>query len=388
MSALSVMAAGHRSRALAVASRPSRPVVIAAVTFAVYLALIVCSLAHGFSPGAFAFVGKNARQPTATLATHAPAGHSAGYDGQFALFIAVDPLGARGALDAPAYRYSHILYPMLARGAALGSPARVPMMLLIVNLVAVSIGAFAIARLLQRQRRSPWPALLVSFYPGMFLSVARDLNEPVAFALVALALLALSWESHRRVVLAAVLFAAAGLTRETTLLFPPTLAVCEAWRSRRLTLPMVIGSAAAPYLVWVATLRYVLQLGGDRPRMARYPLEGIIDAPHFRLFQSLFVVAPVLLLLVVLAISLRHRAAWSPFTVLLGVEIALSCSLGYRSFADWTSSSRLQLGVLIATLLALPQLRAGRLQLAAAALAFAPAVPVILFMFATGPGPR
>ena len=43
-----------------------------------------------------------------------------GYDGQFFLAIALDPVKARHYVDAPQYRYSHILYPMLARAVALG----------------------------------------------------------------------------------------------------------------------------------------------------------------------------------------------------------------------------------------------------------------------------
>jgi len=59
--------------------------------------------------------------------------------------------------------------------------------------------------------------------------------------------------------------------------------------------------------------------------------------------------------------------------------------LGAASFADWPSSSRLQIGALMATLLAWPELRARSLQIAAAGLAAAPAIPLLLFMFASMP---
>jgi len=172
---------------------------MAAAALGVYLAFVAVSIAHGFSASSFAFVGRDMHQPTSTLARYAPPGSTRGYDGQYALFIALDPLHARSVIDAPAYRYSHILYPALARAAALGSPARVPAAMLAVNLLAVAIGVFAIARLLERRRRSPWLALLVAFYPGTFLAVARDLNEPVAIAVTALGLLLLDWASPRRI---------------------------------------------------------------------------------------------------------------------------------------------------------------------------------------------
>jgi hypothetical protein len=369
--------------------RPSRSVLIAAATLVVYSSFVVGSIAHGSSASSFAFVGRDVQPPTSTLARYAPPGHTAGYDGQFALFIALDPVGARTVLDDPAYRYSHILYPMLARAVALDRPAFVPAALLLVNLLAVALGAYAVARLLERRGVSPWLAFLVAFYPGMFLSVARDLNEPVAFAALALGLLVLDWASPRRVVAAASVFAAAGLARETTLLFPLILAACEAWRSRRLWLPAVLGLSAVPYAAWSAVLLTVLPVAGGRPGLARYPLQGAVAAPQFQLFQWLFVVAPLLLMALVLATTAftRPRTA-TAFTWLLGAEILLSSMLGPASFGEWTSSSRLQIGVLLAALLALPQLRARPLQIAAAALVFAPAVPVYLIMFAQGPGPH
>jgi hypothetical protein len=378
---------GSRARLGGWAWRPSRPVVIAAATLVVYSSFVVGSIAHGSSASSFAFVGRDVQPATSTLARYAPSGHTAGYDGQYALFIALDPVGARPSLDDPAYRYSHILYPLLARVVALDRPAFVPAALLIVNLIAVALGAYAVARVLERRGASPWLAFLVAFYPGMFLSVARDLNEPVAFAALALGLLVLDWASPRRVVAAASVFAAAGLARETTLLFPLILAAWEAWRSRRVWLPAVLGLSALPYAVWSAVLLVVLPVAGGRPGLARYPLQGAIAAPQYQLFQWVFVVAPLLLTAVVLATTALTRPT-TAFTLLLGAEILLSSMLGPASFGEWTSSSRLQLGVLLAALLARPQLRARPLQLAAAALVFAPAVPVYLIMFAQGPGPR
>jgi len=354
-------------------------------TLGVYLAFVVASVAQGHSAVSFAFVGRTTHEPTPTLAKYAPPGQTPGYDGQFALFIALDPLGARTVLDRPAYRYSHILYPMLARAAALNSPALVPAALLIINLLAVSIGVFAVARLLERRGISPWLALLLGFYPGMLWSVARDLNEPVAFAAVAVGLLVLDWASPRRVLAAAALFAAAGLARETTLIFPLALAAWEGLRSRHYARPTVVALAAAPYALWSAALLFILPAPGGRPPLARYPLEGVMEAPRLRVFQWVFVIGPVLLVFAALALTMRRRRGWTPFTLILLAEVALSCMLGAASFGDWPSSSRLQIGVLLASLLGCPKLRARPLQIAAAGLALAPAIPLLLFMFASGP---
>jgi len=375
-------------RAVLVGRQLPAPRMIAAATFAVYLAFIVCSIEHGFSAASFAFVGRGTHQPTPTLATYAPPGVTRGYDGQFALFIALDPVHARSVIDAPAYRYSHILYPALARTVALGSPARVPAALLVINLFAVSIGAFALARLLERRRRSPWPALLVAFYPGTFLAVARDLNEPLAIAVTALGLLLLDWASPRRVAAAAAVFAAAALARETTLIFPLALAGCEAWRSRRVARPAVLALSAVPYAVWSAVMHHLLPAGSHTRWFSHYPLQGLIDAPKFQVFQWIFVGAPLLLLAAAVAWTIILDRRWTPFTLALTAEIVLVSLLGSASFNEWTSSARFQIAVLFAAILALPALRLRPLQLAAGVLAFAPAVPVILLMFVTGPGPH
>src|SRR3972149_9882916 len=61
-----------------------------------------------------------------------------GYDGQFAYYIAIDPAPRVVApkLDAPAYRYQRILYPLLAPALALGGPAAIPWPMLLVGFFA------------------------------------------------------------------------------------------------------------------------------------------------------------------------------------------------------------------------------------------------------------
>jgi hypothetical protein len=49
-----------------------------------------------------------------------------GNDGQFYYFMAVDPVNGRYFQDDAAYRYKHILYPMLARLLALGGHPSFP----------------------------------------------------------------------------------------------------------------------------------------------------------------------------------------------------------------------------------------------------------------------
>jgi hypothetical protein len=214
----------------------------------------------------------------------------------------------------------------------------------------------------------------------MIYGVERDLNEPVAFACAAVGVLLLDWRSRRRLASACVLFAAAGLARETLLLFPLCFAASEAWRTRRLAKPALFAvGAALPYVVWRSVLQVLLPVRGQQPGFAHYPFQGIIEAPHLRGLQIVTIVVPVVLLAVAAAATFRADAGFraSPIALLLVAEIVLTASLAPASFADYASSSRLQLGVLFAALLS-PELRARRLQIAAGVLAFAPVVSLIV----------
>ncbi len=174
-----------------------------------------------------------------------------GYDGQFVYYIARDPLGAAPHIDAPAYRYQRILYPLLARLAALGNPVLIPWTLPLLNLLALAVGTWLAEEMLAEAGASRWHALTVGLYAGQLLSVRVDLPEPLALALALGGMRALS---RRRVGVAAGLFALAALARETSLLF---VAGCGAYlwfgESRRRGATFV-ALAAAPFILYQIVL--------------------------------------------------------------------------------------------------------------------------------------
>jgi len=367
------------------------PLVVTALATVVYALLIASALARGHGAAEFALVGRDAHGQTAAIAQYAPPGPTKGYDGQFALFIALDPLHARSALDAPVYRYSHILYPMTARALALGSAERVPAAMLLMNLLALFAGTCAVALLLQRRGASPWLALIFSFFPGMVLSVASDLNEPLAFACVAWALWFLDWRSRRRLAAAALLFAAAALARETTLLFPLVLAAAEAWRARRLLAPALVAAAAVvPYASWRLVLLLWLGTTGSHPlQVLGFPFGGLL-AQHgwVEVVEWLTVMLPVLLLLGGLAVSLIRTRTLTTLELPLLASLLVATMLGPASFADYTSASRLQIGVVLAALIVAPRtVTAIRLRLVAATLAFVPLLALLSSVIAGGNRP-
>jgi hypothetical protein len=143
-----------------------------------------------------------------------------GYDGEFFYFIAADPVNARYYVDNAPYRYTKILYPMLARGLALGRVDLIPYTLLLINWFAVGAGTALVATWLIRRRLSPWLALVYGLYPGIFIGFQRDLTEPLSYALVALAIYLFDYGTTWRILAAAGVFALAGLTRDKSLIFP------------------------------------------------------------------------------------------------------------------------------------------------------------------------
>ncbi len=154
--------------------------------------------------------------------------NATGYDGQFYYLLALNPFSSLPALpaahfDLPAYRAQRILYPLLVWALSLGGrPALVPALLVIVNLSAiVTIGALG-ALIAKRQGVAPLWGALLAFYPGLLVSLAGDLGEPLALAC---ALGGLHCAMSRRWKWAAALLSMAALARETTTLIAFALLV-------------------------------------------------------------------------------------------------------------------------------------------------------------------
>ena len=148
-----------------------------------------------------------------------------GYDGQFYYFLAVDPTHGKDYMDQPGVVYSRIGYPATVRALSGGNATLVPYMMVLVNILAAVGGTLAIAFFLRRHGLPPRLALLYGLFPGLVLSVLRDLTEPLAFGLAAAALLIFDARSKTRLLASGAVFGLAMLTRETVALFPAILAL-------------------------------------------------------------------------------------------------------------------------------------------------------------------
>src|SRR5258708_19146207 len=89
----------------------------------------------------------------------------------------------------------------------------------LVNCLDLAGGTWALAAWLKRKGVSPWLALVYGLYSGLFIAFRRDLTEPLAYGLVALAIYLFDFGGLRRIIWSALCFALALLTRETVVVF-------------------------------------------------------------------------------------------------------------------------------------------------------------------------
>ena len=134
---------------------------------------------------------------------------SVGLDGQFYYYIAQDPLlrnpATARSLDNN-LRYRRILYPLLAWLLSGGQRALLPYVLIAINVVACTAVVAAAAVAARRAGQTPWLTLAVAVFPGVWVSLTRDMTEPLQLALATWGLLQES----------AVLLFLSSLAKETT----------------------------------------------------------------------------------------------------------------------------------------------------------------------------
>ena len=285
-----------------------------------------------------------------------------GYDGQYYFALAADPAHAHDYMGTEAgIVYARPFYPAVSRAVSGGSIRALPYALIIVNLLAVLAGTAAVALWLVKRGFSPWPALLYGLFPGLIVTVFRDLTEPLAFGLAALAVLAFDRTRDRRLVLSAVLFAPAVLTRETIAPFALAGAAALALDNRRWRRALAFAAATCgPLLVW----RLVVKLWINEPtqevgheRGWVLPLHGIwswwpFDHGHWLILLT--VTLPALAAAAGALVLLRRRRADVLAGLLLVNVLLYVVWLPRAVYIDYSAASRAAVGVVLAALYCLP----------------------------------
>jgi hypothetical protein len=300
-----------------------------------------------------------------------PTRNANGYDGQFFYYLALDPVNARYYMDAGAYRYTRIVYPIVARALALGRPELIPTTLFLVNWVGLAAGTAVVAAWLKRRGVSPWLALIFGFYPGLQFALERDLSEVLAYGLVALAILIFDFGGRHRLVLSAIVFALASLTRETTVLFSVAFGLAlllgqgdaGSWRARvskkwRDALPF-LAIALVPIVLYKALLLIWLGAGQDPGiPLARFPFLGLWqwrywEAPP-QMEQVRSVVIPGLIAGVAATVALVKWVRRVEVWLLLANVVLFVVFLQAPAYADYSASGRVTTGVVLSALLCVP----------------------------------
>ena len=291
-----------------------------------------------------------------------------GYDGQFAYYIAIDPVNARHYVGRTSYRYTRILYPALAWALSLGIPGWVPATLILVNLLAVVGGTWAVAAWCRERGLSPWLALVYAFYVGQVMAFTRDLTEVLAYALVALGV----YLYDRSRLLAAILFGLAVLARETTVIFPALYILflllgggAGATRARRLSEAGVLAAiSVGPAVLWQLFLLWWLgEFGWQRAIGPVWlPFSGLVEFYPFsqeRLEVIQAVVVPGVVSLTTGIWAMWRQAAWRRVEVWALVLNALLfvVLLPSASLSNLLGSARAAIVIVLAAIYVLPYVR-------------------------------
>ena len=375
--------------------RIASPWTVAAIVAAFYMLLTVPGLAR--NPYQFVNIGHQYYEKgtsSTIIKQHARPLHGSdrsariGYDGQFYYFLAVDPAHGSDYMDAPGIIYSRIGYPMTARALSGGNPTLIPYMMVLVNILAAAGGALAVAFFFRRHGLPPALALLYGFYPGLVLSVLRDLTEPLAFGLAAAGLVVFDRRSKRRLLGSATLFGLAMLTRETVALFPAILALgllvgagtsASNWRERvrwgNLVRAITFAEIAfAPLFVWRHLLATALPhatsqepfVGGEHHLVggaagaalaALIPFHAIAKQWPWTgedVTDLLTVILPALVWAGIAIMLLRRKLSLGPLFVLANVAVFV-VFVPTPIAIDYGSLGRASIGVLLAALVTLPQ---------------------------------
>ena len=186
-----------------------------------------------------------------------------------------------------AYRYQRILYPIIARFLALGQTNLIPWALIIINILAISGGTYVTEEILASFGASRWYALVYGLYGSQLVSLRTDLNEPLAHALIQLAIL--TWMG-RRLVWTILFFALAALTKEIALIFLAAFVLSELIK-RNWKWVVGLSLSTAPYFAYLLFLylwRGEFGITTGRP-FNLIPLAGLIDAAEINFLAFILI---------------------------------------------------------------------------------------------------
>lgn len=243
-----------------------------------------------------------------------------GHDGKFFFVQANDPLVLSpeeniAVVDRPLYRSQRMLYPILAGGAGLFSPDVIVWALLIVNLIAIGAGTWAVAQLAMEMGGSPWWGLAfvlnIGFISEMNIDGAGVVAAAAAFAAVAMLL-------KERLGWAIVLLTIAVLSREAMLIAAAGSAFWLWRRGERRSALLVAGIPLAAVAAWALYLRFRIDFdtGVSQVQEIGLPFGGFIEAFKIWVDDPLNLMAGLAMMLLLFMFTRRalmsgHLVGWA-----------------------------------------------------------------------------
>ena len=217
----------------ALSRRLDQPWLAALVVAAVWTWLVLARVAQaGGDPSGLVLAAATRCDPAQVPASlHL---QPAGYDGQYYYAMAVDPFTWQSPLhgvtfDKPPYRLQRVLYPLLAWLVSGGQADRLPVALLVVNvLAAAAVGGLAGAWL-RRRGVHALMGVVVGLSPTFAFTLSRDLTEVVEAALLLAGWLALDRRQFWR---AGLWLALAVLARDTAIFAAGAVLLAGVWHKR------------------------------------------------------------------------------------------------------------------------------------------------------------
>ena len=254
-----------------------------------------------------------------------------GYDGQFFYRLALNPVNfshiAYGIRVDQPYRYMRIGYPWLTWLVSFGQHVLVPVMLVVINIVAIGAIGYLGGMFARQGGRHALAGLVLPAYFGLLTSLSRDTAEPLAAACLLGGLLAIR---ARRPVLAGLLLAYGALTRESVMVAVAAVAIVDfigVIRRRRSARPgrddLAWALPTAAFVAWqvvvkVAVGRFPLLVDANGNTGSPFitPLKAVehnlthVNLHHFEQYDLWFLELAIIILLAVAAlVSLRSTNA-------------------------------------------------------------------------------
>lgn len=246
----------------------------------IYVALVSAFSLRLGGPYWFLHLGGNS-PPTIRLARklfgpNVPVPNRDGHDGRAYWVVARDPLLLHGRedagyLDRPGYRAQRVGFPLLAWPWRLVGERAVVWAMLITNVAVVGVGTYLTARLAQGVRAPPRAAFAFALSPVVAVSVLADLGDALALLLVIAGVLAIV---RHRLGWATVAFAAAGLTREASVLAPMAIAALPPLALRRKDRLLLAVAPLATVAGWVLYAHWRLGWPHDKLEELDAPFMG------------------------------------------------------------------------------------------------------------------